>query len=78
MEVPWGPGRINIGDEVSQMVYPRASKVVRIPPLGKDEASGSDWRSWNPEKRSMGEFCGGKMEKIRVREANLEMILKWD
>ncbi len=29
------------GDEGSQALYPRASKVLRIPPLGKLEASGS-------------------------------------
>ena len=31
----------NAGEETSQAVYPRASKVLRIPPLGKEEASGS-------------------------------------
>lgn len=30
---------------VSQIVYPRASKVERMPPLGKEEASGSAWSS---------------------------------
>jgi len=33
--------RINAGDERSQAVYPRASKVARMPPLGKLDASGS-------------------------------------
>ena len=29
------------GDDGSQPVYPRASKVERIPPLGNEDASGS-------------------------------------
>ena len=33
------------GEETSQAVYPRASNVLRIPPLGKEEASGSCWIS---------------------------------
>ena len=37
----------------SQRVYPRASKVERMPPLGKLEASGSCWTSRLPSKRSM-------------------------
>ena len=32
---------IKAGEEGSQAVYPRASKVARKPPLGKEEASGS-------------------------------------
>ena len=32
---------MNAGDEGSQALYPRASKVLRIPPFGKEEASGS-------------------------------------
>jgi hypothetical protein len=32
---------MNGGEEGSQAVYPRASKVARIPPEGKDDASGS-------------------------------------
>jgi len=32
----------------SQAVYPRASKVARSPPEGKDEASGSPWYSSLP------------------------------
>src|SRR3712207_7375740 len=31
----------NIGEPISQAVYPRASKVERSPPLGKDEVSDS-------------------------------------
>ena len=31
----------NAGEEGSQAVYPRASKVFRIPPFGKEDASGS-------------------------------------
>src|SRR6478752_3739866 len=31
----------NIGDVGSQAVYPRASNVLLIPPLGNEEASGS-------------------------------------
>ena len=34
-------GVMNAGDEGSQALYPRASKVLRIPPFGKEEASGS-------------------------------------
>ncbi len=41
------------GEETSHAVYPRASNVLRIPPLGKEEASGSCWMSSLPEKRSM-------------------------
>jgi hypothetical protein len=33
--------QINIGELGSHAVYPLASKVLRIPPLGKEEASGS-------------------------------------
>jgi len=32
---------MNAGDEGSHAEYPRASNVLRIPPLGKEEASGS-------------------------------------
>jgi hypothetical protein len=52
-EVPWGPSWMNMGEVVSQTVYPRASKVVRIPPEGNDDASGSAWSSCEPEKASM-------------------------
>jgi hypothetical protein len=38
---------------VSQTVYPRASNVVRIPPEGKEEASGSDCNNSDPEKVSI-------------------------
>ena len=31
----------NAGEDGSQAVYPRASKVLRIPPFGNEEASGS-------------------------------------
>ncbi len=41
------------GEETSHAVYPRASNVLRIPPLGKEDASGSCWMSSFPEKRSM-------------------------
>ena len=41
------------GDDTSQAVYPRASKVLRIPPFGKLDASGSCWISNFPENRSM-------------------------
>src|SRR5690554_3502164 len=44
---------MNMGEVVSQTVYPRASKVVRMPPEGKDEASGSAWSNWDPENASM-------------------------
>lgn len=37
---------------VSQTVYPRASKVVRIPPDGNEEASGSDCNNSDPENVS--------------------------
>ena len=32
---------MNAGEEISQAEYPRASKVFRMPPLGKLDASGS-------------------------------------
>ncbi len=41
------------GEETSQAVYPRASNVFLIPPLGKEDASGSCWISSFPEKRSI-------------------------
>ena len=31
------------GEVASHALYPRASNVLRIPPLGNDEASGSCW-----------------------------------
>ena len=40
------------GDEGSQALYPRASKVLRKPPLGKDDASGSCWERRFPLKYS--------------------------
>ena len=43
---------IKAGDEGSQAVYPRASKVFLIPPLGKEEASGSCWERAEAEKDS--------------------------
>ena len=43
----------NAGDEGSQAVYPRASKVFRIPPFGNEEASGSCCTSISPSKRSI-------------------------
>ena len=43
----------NAGEETSQAVYPRASKVLRMPPLGKEEASGSCWISSFQENRSI-------------------------
>ena len=39
----------NAGEVQSQAVYPLASKVLRRPPLGKDDASGSPWISCLPE-----------------------------
>ena len=41
------------GELVSHAVYPRASKVLRIPPFGKEEASGSCCISTFPEKCSI-------------------------
>ena len=37
------------GDVMSQAVYPRASKVERMPPEGKEEASGSLCKRSLPE-----------------------------
>jgi len=37
------------GEVQSQAVYPLASKVLRRPPLGNDDASGSPWISCLPE-----------------------------
>ena len=45
---------MNTGLFTSQYVYPRASNVVRNPPLGKLEASGSPLISILPEKRANG------------------------
>ena len=44
------------GEETSQAVYPRASNVFLIPPLGKEDASGSCWMSSLPEK-TFNYFC---------------------
>ena len=41
------------GDDGSQAVYPRASKVFRMPPFGNEEASGSCCTNKSPSKRSM-------------------------
>ena len=41
------------GEVGSQAVYPRASKVARMPPDGKDEASGSPLMSSFPENSRM-------------------------
>ena len=41
------------GEVGSQAVYPRASNVLRMPPEGNEEASGSPWTSCRPEKLSM-------------------------
>ena len=41
------------GEETSHAVYPRASKVLRIPPLGKEEASGSCCTSSLPVNSSI-------------------------
>src|SRR5262245_41016191 len=60
---PLGPSTMKIGLDGSHAVYPRASNVVRIPPEGKLEASGSLWMSCAPLKRSMGEPCSSKVRK---------------
>src|SRR5512139_831567 len=44
---------INTGDVGSQAEYPRASNVLRIPPLGNDDASGSCCTSSLPLNFSM-------------------------
>ena len=41
------------GEVGSQSVYPRASKVLRMPPLGNDEASGSCCTNKLPSNFSM-------------------------
>nr|WP_095558951.1 hypothetical protein [Candidatus Endomicrobium trichonymphae] len=46
--------RRNTGDVGSpHAVYPLASKVDLIPTDGKEEASGSDWTSWEAENLSI-------------------------
>ena len=45
---------INAGDDGSQAVYPRASKVARKPPLGKEDASGSCCIKAAPSNSSIG------------------------
>src|SRR4029450_5020514 len=47
---PLGFSRMKAGDVGSQAVYPRASNVTRMPPVGNDDASGSPWMSSLPEK----------------------------
>jgi hypothetical protein len=44
---------INAGDDGSHAVYPRASKVLLIPPLGKLDASGSCCDKASPENFSI-------------------------
>ena len=51
---PFGLSMMNIGEVGSQAVYPRASNVERMPPLGKLDASGSLCRSIDPVNFSMG------------------------
>ena len=46
--------KIKAGDVGSQAVYPRASKVFRIPPFGKEEASGSCCTNNDPLNFSTG------------------------
>jgi hypothetical protein len=46
---PLGFSRMNAGEVGSHAVYPRASKVARMPPVGNDDASGSPWMSSLPE-----------------------------
>ena len=41
------------GEVASHALYPRASNVLRIPPLGNDEASGSYWISSLPLNSSI-------------------------
>src|SRR5688572_9566613 len=60
---PLGPSTMKIGLEGSHAVYPRASNVVRMPPEGKLDASGSLWMSWAPLKRSMGRPSSSKVRK---------------
>ena len=44
---------MNAGEEGSHAVYPRASNVFLMPPLGKLEASGSCWTKSFPENFSI-------------------------
>ena len=46
--VPLGFSMMKAGLVTSHAVYPRASKVWRMPPLGKLDASGSPWMSILP------------------------------
>src|SRR3954466_15160396 len=50
---PFGFSRMKAGEEGSQAVYPRASKVERMPPDGNEEASGSPWMSSLPENSAI-------------------------
>ncbi len=60
---PFGPSITKIGLDGSQAVYPRASNVLRMPPDGNEDASGSLWMSWAPLKRSMGCPSSSKVRK---------------
>src|SRR4029077_5376049 len=53
--VPLGLSMMNAGLVGSQAVYPRASKVVRMPPDGKLEASGSPRTSSLPVNSAIAE-----------------------
>src|SRR3712207_6865734 len=42
---PFGFSRMKAGDDGSQAVYPRASKVARIPPVGNEDARSEEHTS---------------------------------
>ena len=48
-----GFSRMKAGEVGSQAVYPRASNVARMPPVGNEDASGSPWISSLPENSAI-------------------------
>src|SRR6185369_2391589 len=61
--LPFGPSITKMGLDGSQAVYPRASNVLRMPPDGNEDASGSLWMSWAPLNRSIGIPSSSKVRK---------------
>ena len=50
---PLGFSRMKAGLVGSQAVYPRASNVALMPPVGNEDASGSPWISSLPENSAI-------------------------
>ena len=64
--LPFGFSSTYAGLVTSQPVYPRASNVLRSPPLGKLEASGSPWTSVLPANSASAETVADGLEEAVV------------